>query len=119
MSNLENPRQIGNGTAIPHKTPPNAMTSENATERTHIAGDGPARPPQADRHHCGHIIGRQRVSKPPQIRPQCRRPMGERWLRTGGPQPQHYRDDWEFSLPRRRHDRISNAAGYAESRSPR
>jgi len=26
--------------------------------------------------------------------------MGERWRRTGGPQQQHYRDDWNFPVPR-------------------
>jgi hypothetical protein len=26
--------------------------------------------------------------------------MGQRWRRTGGPQQQHYGDDWNFAVPR-------------------
>jgi hypothetical protein len=43
----------------------------------------------------------QRVSKPAgKSSRNVAAAMGERWRRTGGPQQQHYRDDWNFPVPR-------------------
>jgi hypothetical protein len=53
----------------------------------------------------------QRVSKP--ARKSCRNvaaTMGKRWRRTGGPEQQHYGDDWNFVVPRFLTDRIGRSA---------